>query len=68
MGQFFDSELQGRRLVKEIDDALLWYDLKYLLGQEPGGEAPGVHVDVDFSVRAFADVEREYLEMFGECG
>ena len=67
--KFLGSDLteQERRQVKEIDDALLWYDLKYLLGQEPGGEAPEVHIDVDFSVRAFADVEREYLEMFGRC-
>ena len=50
--------------LKAIDDALLWYDLTILLGEQPGGEAPKLQVMPDYAVRPFAEVEQEYLEMF----
>lgn len=54
---------EEEKLIKEIDAALLWYDLKYLLDEE-SGEKPELHVKVDYTVRAFSEVEREYLEVF----
>ena len=54
---------EEERIVKEIDDAMLWYDLKILLDVETG-PMPDVHIDFDYAFRPFADVEREYLEMF----
>ena len=52
--------------LKAIDDALLWYDLTILLGERPGDEAPKLQVMPDYTVRPFAEVEQEYLEMFRE--
>ena len=50
--------------MKEIDDAMLWYDLKELLDETPLGEPPELHSDLDYSVRPFQDVEKEYLELY----
>ena len=50
--------------MKEIDDAMLWYDLKELLDETPLGEPPELHGDLDYSVRPFQDVEKEYLELY----
>lgn len=50
--------------LKEIDDAMLWYDLKFLLNEKPFGEIPKLNIDLDYSFRPFQDVEKEYLELF----
>jgi hypothetical protein len=56
-----DAEQQQ---LKEIDDAMLWYDLENLLDETQFGEIPEVHIDLDYTVRSFQDVEKEYLELF----
>ena len=56
--------IQKEKLLKEIDDDLLWYDLEILLEEKQPGEAPRLHVDLDYTVRPFAAVEKEYLEIF----
>ena len=55
---------EEQRELKAIDDALLWYDLKNLLGEAPQGEPPAIHIDIDYTARPFADVEKEYLKLF----
>lgn len=50
--------------LKGIDDDLLWYDLKYLLNEEPEKPKPSIHIFVDHAVRPFQDVEKEYLMLF----
>lgn len=55
---------EEKALVKQVDDALLYYDLKYLLDEEKAGEKPVLHVPFDYNVRSFEDVEREYLNLF----
>ena len=59
------TDEEGRRL-KEIDDDLLWYDLEVLLEDKQSGEAPKLHIELDYTVRPFAEVEQEYLELFKE--
>ena len=54
------------RLLKEIDDSVLWYDLVYLLNETQPGDAPALHVTPDYTVRSFMEVEREFLELFNE--
>ena len=60
----FTLNIEEEKLIKEIDNALLWYDLKYLLDEESEGEQPKLHVKIDYIVRAFSEVEKEYLEIF----
>ena len=43
---------------------MLWYDLKYLLDEGAEADRPEVHVEIDYTVRDFKEVEREYLELF----
>lgn len=55
------EELQ---IVRAIDDALLPYDLHYLLGME--AELPPVHVTIDYTPVPFERTEREYLDLARE--
>ena len=50
--------------VKEVDDDLLWYDMKELLGEDLGGTAPRIHILLDYSFRPFAQVENDYLSLY----
>lgn len=60
----FTLNINEEKMIKEIDNALLWYDLKYLLDEESEGKQPELHVKIDYTVRAFSEVEKEYLELF----
>ena len=46
------------------DNDLLWYDLKYLLGETPAEPKPAIHITVDYTVLPFKTVEEEYLKLF----
>lgn len=50
--------------LKSIDNDLLWYDLKYLLGETSTEQQPKLHISVDYTVRAFKETEDEYLNLF----
>ena len=43
---------------------MLWYDLEHLLGEIQYGEIPELHIDLDYTVRPFEEVEEEYLSLF----
>jgi len=60
----FTLNIDEEKLIKEIDNALLWYDLKYLLDEESEEKQPKLHVKVDYTVRSFSEVEKEYLGLF----
>ncbi len=64
--KFLGSDLseEEARLVDEIDDAMLWSDMWNLFGIREWEERPETLTTPDYTVRAFAEVEREYLEMF----
>ena len=64
--KFLGSPLSDdeQRQLKEIDDAMLWYDLENLLDEMQYGEIPEIHIDIDYIVRPFQDVEKEYLDLF----
>lgn len=52
----FTLNIDEEKLIKEIDNALLWYDLKYLLDEESEEKQPKLHVKVDYTVRSFSEV------------
>ena len=64
--RFLGSSLtaEEKNQIKRIDDDLLWYDLEELLDARQSGEKPVIHIKPDFTVRPFAEVEREYLDLF----
>ena len=64
--KFLGSDLteSEKQQLQEIDDAMLWYDLEELLDERLSRNAPQIHIEPDHTVRPFADVEKEYLELF----
>lgn len=64
--KFLGSSLneEEQRLLKEIDNAMLWHDLENLLDEVQPGKVPDTHIDLNYSVRPFQDVEKEFLDLF----
>lgn len=64
--KYLGTELSAEeeQQLKNIDNDLLWYDLKYLLSEEPQEPKPAVYVSIDYTVRPFREVEEEYLILF----
>lgn len=65
-GEVIGSDLteEEQKELKKIDHAMLWYDLEHLLGEIQYGEIPELHIDLDYTVRPFEEVEEEYLSLF----
>jgi hypothetical protein len=53
-----------QKFLKQIDDDLLYYDLKELLNEPPEGEAPVLHIDLNYEVQPFETVEKNYLQLY----
>ena len=64
--KFLDSDLteEEQKELKEIDHAMLWYDLEHLLGEIQYGEIPELHIELDYTVHSFSEVEEEYLALY----
>lgn len=57
---------EEQKLLKDIDNAMLWYDLDYLLGERPNTPMPQIHISPDYNVKPFTEVEEEYLRIFNQ--
>lgn len=55
-----------KKLVKDIDNDLLYYDLKELLNEISEGTAPVLHIPLAYDFVPFEAVEKRYLELFEE--
>lgn len=55
---------EEKRLVKEIDNDMLYYDLKELLNELTGGPAPTLKIKLDYEVLPFEQVEQAYLDLY----
>lgn len=55
---------EEQRVLKQIDNDLLYYDLKILLNEPSDGPEPVLKIQLSYEVRPFEDVERQYLELF----
>lgn len=66
--KFLGSDLteEEQKALKEVDDALLYYDVKYLLKEEMKVPVPTVHVEINYDFVPFETVEKEYLKMFND--
>ena len=66
--KFLGSDLtpEEKMQLNAIDKAMLWYDLTFLLGEKQESEAPELHIDLSYEVRAFDEVEEEYRRIFEE--
>ncbi len=70
--KFLGTDLteEEQKQLKEIDNAMLWYDLKGLLEEPQTGEKPNIHIELDYTVRPLKEVEEEYLSIYEKhiCG
>lgn len=64
--KYLDSDVteEEQRLIKQIDNDILAYDLFYLLGEGNEENLPQMKRTFSYEVRPFEDVEREYRELF----
>lgn len=64
--KFLGSDLteEERGQLKEIDNAMLWYDLEELLGEKQYGKTPEIHINLNYAFRPFAEVEEEYKALY----
>ena len=62
LGSKLDEEEQ--RLVKSIDNDLLYYDLKELLNEVSESSEPELLISLSYEFVSFAQVEQEYLNLF----
>ena len=64
--KFLGSSLSEDELrqVKTIDDDLLYYDLKVLLGEPPAGDEPSLKIELDYTVQPFQKIEKQYVELY----
>ena len=64
--KFLGSNLTDKEQIqmKQIDDDLLWYDMKELLRELSGDVAPEIHIELDYRFRSFDQVEKEYLMLY----
>lgn len=53
-----------KKLVKQVDDDMLYYDLRELLNEASAGEAPKLLINLDYQVKPFEQVENIYLQLF----
>ena len=56
---------EENRLIREIDDVMLYFDLHTLLKMENEPE-PEVHIALSYDFIPFDTVEKEYLEIFSK--
>ena len=62
LGSILTAEEQ--KLVKSVDNDLLYYDLKELLNESSGEPAPKLHIPLNYKPVPFAEVEQTYLALF----
>lgn len=62
LGKVLDEE--EKKLVKSIDDAMLYYDLKELLNETPEGNVPSLLIELDYQLIPFEEVESTYLMLY----
>lgn len=53
-----------KELVRNIDNDLLYYDLKELLNEVSGSMAPKLHIELCYEFLPFEQVEHAYLELY----
>ncbi|MBQ8199429.1 MAG: phosphohydrolase [Lachnospiraceae bacterium] len=53
---------EEKKIVSEIDDALLYYEFYHYMGEKLQDSEPRIVSNPDFSVVPFAEVEKKYIE------
>ena len=64
--KFLGSNLtpEETAMVKQIDNDLLYYDLKELLGEISSESSPKLSIELNYQLIPFAQVEQAYLDIY----
>ena len=64
--RFLGSPLEEEecKLLKEVDDDMLYYDLKELLNETSEGSAPDLKIELNYDFVPFEQVEKTYLTLY----
>lgn len=62
LGDLTEEELLE---IKSVDDAMLYFEFLILAEERIFPSEPPIYMEHNFSQRAFADVEKEFLSLFG---
>lgn len=64
--KFLGSTLteEEAKLVREIDNDLLYYDLRVLLDEFSDRSAPQLHIQLNYNFMSFEQVEEIYLKLY----
>lgn len=57
---------EEHRIVKKIDDDMLYYDLSELLGEQSDQPRPTMKTSFSYEVLPFETVEKQYLSLFNK--
>lgn len=65
--KFLGAELESweAEQVRQVDKDMLYYDLRELLGEMSQDKEPEMKTVFTYKVRAFQEVEQEYLDLYG---
>ena len=64
--KFLGSTLteEEQKLLKQIDDDLLYFDLRELLNEPQDKPEPEIHIEINYEFTPFIEVEQKYLELY----
>ena len=57
---------EEQRIIKKIDDDMLYYDLSELLGEQSDQQRPKMKTSFSYEVLPFETVEKQYLSPFNK--
>lgn len=57
---------EEEKILKDIDDDMLYYDLKILLNEPSDREAPDLKITLDYTVVPFEHTENAYLALYNK--
>lgn len=65
-GKFLGTPLteEEKKIIKQIDDDMLYFDLRELLNEPQNKPEPEIHIELNYEFTPFEMVEQKYLELY----
>ena len=65
-GKFLGSPLteEEQKIIKQIDDDMLYFDLRELLNEPQDKPEPEIRIELNYDFTPFEEVEQKYLELY----
>ncbi len=65
-GKFLGSPLteEEQKIIRQIDDDMLYFDLRELLNEPQDKPEPEIHIELNYEFIPFEDVEQKYMELY----